>query len=224
MARREPRAIWALVVGVVAALLNFDLGLSLFLALIALGLGIWALVRIRRSRGHLVGTWFAVGGMLAPVIVGGYFVTQLVLVYLLSLLFQHSPTTSEAEFGNHHKIYLEASYSVNIAGINAFGYADVPDGTPAQMQVTGPISWTCPGFFHSHPEVSDNNFRNLPLFKVGDADAIAFSGPPGKYTVILTIPSFNATVSRTFDAGPMGRDSQGSWYRPTAGCVQTATT
>jgi hypothetical protein len=221
---REPRAVWSLVVGVAAVLLISDLGFAPLLAFIALGLGTWALVRIRRSRGRLFGTWFAVGGMLAPVIVGGYLVTQLALVYLLSLLFQHSPTTSEAEFGNHHKIYLEASYSANITGINAFGYADVPDGTPAQMQVTGPISWTCPGFFHSHAEVSQNNFRNLPSFKVGDTDTIAFSGPPGKYTAVLTIPSFNATVSRTFDAGPMGRDSDGSWYPPTAGCVQTATT
>jgi hypothetical protein len=212
------------VVGVAAVLLISDLGFGPLLALIALGLGTWALVRIRRSQGRLFGTWFAVGGMLAPVIVGGYFATQLVLLYLLSFLFQHSPTTSEAEFGNHHKIYLDASYSVNVARIDAFGYADVPDGTPAHMQVTGPISWTCPGFFHSHAEVSDNNFRNLPSFRVGDTDTIAFSGPPGKYTVILTIPSFNATVSRTFDAGPMGRDSLGSGYPPTAGCVQTATT
>lgn len=218
--RPEPRAVCALVVGIVALVLaKYDLGSAL--AVIALGLGIWAVVRIRRSRGRLVGTGIAVAGIISACIAIGYLVTQLTVVYLLGLLL-HSPyTVSETQFGHNQKLYVEAGYSPNVMGIEAVGFADVASGTPGQLQLTGPVSWTCQGYFWSHEFVSQNDFRNLPVFEVGNTQTLGFSGPTGRYTVRLTIPSLNASVARTFDAGPMTKDPQG-WSAP-AGCVSTPT-
>jgi hypothetical protein len=99
------------------------------LALVALALGIWAMVRIRGSRGQLVGTWFAVAGMVSPVIAAGYFVLQLAVLYVLVLFFSpHSDTISHVQFGHNQSLYLDAGYGGSV-GITAAGYADVPDGT-----------------------------------------------------------------------------------------------
>ena len=169
----------------------------------------------------MIGNGIAVVGIISALVSIGYFVTQLAALYLLGLLFQRPNTVSETPFGHNQKLYLDAAYSPNVMGIDAFGYADVLNGTPGELRLTGPVSWTCPGYFWSHGVVSENNFRNLPWFQVGDTETLGFDGPPGQYTVSLTIPSLNATVSRTFDAGPMAKGPQGSWAAP-AGCVSTA--
>jgi len=216
--RREPRAFWALVVGIASLLLSAsDLGAAL--GVIALVLGVWAVVRIRRGR--LAGSGLAVAGIISALVAVGYFATQLTVVYLLGQLF-HSPfTVSETQFGHNQKLYLEAGYSPNVMGMDATGFADVASGTPAQLQVTGPASWTCQGYFWSHQLVSQGDFRNLPVFEVDNMETLQFIGPTGRYTFRLTIPSLNATVAHTFDAGPMTSDPQ-RWAAP-AGCVSTAT-
>jgi hypothetical protein len=209
-----------LVLGIVALVFaTHDLGAAL--GVIALGLGIWAVVRIRRSHGHLAGTGIAVAGIISACLCVGYFVAQVTVVYLLGQLF-HSPfTVSETQFGHNQKLYLEAGYSPNVMGMDATGFADVASGTPAQLQVTGPASWTCQGYFWSHQLVSQGDFRNLPVFEVDNMETLQFIGPTGRYTFRLTIPSLNATVAHTFDAGPMTSDPQ-RWAAP-AGCVSTAT-
>jgi hypothetical protein len=209
------------VVGIVALVLSgSDPGAAL--GVIALGLGIWAVVRIRRSRGRLAGTGIAVAGIISACVAVGYFVTQLTVLYLLGLLF-HSPlTVSETQFGHNQKLYLDAGYSPNVMGMDATGFADVASGTPALLEVTGPVSWTCQGYFWSHELVSQDNFRNLPVFEVDNVQILQFKGPIGRYTFRLTIPSLNATVARTFDAGLMNKAVQGSWSAP-AGCVSTTT-
>ena len=60
------------------------------------------------------------------------------------------------------------------------------------------------------------------MFEVDNVQILQFKGPTGRYTFRLTIPSLNATVARTFDAGLMNKAVQGSWSAP-AECVSTTT-
>ena len=60
------------------------------------------------------------------------------------------------------------------------------------------------------------------ILEVDNLQTLQFKGPTGRYTFRLTIPSLNATVARTFDAGLMAKDVHGSWSAPAA-CVSTAT-
>lgn len=221
--RTEPRAVLAMVAGLVAIYVTFTGGFGLELSFVPLALGIWALVRIRRSHGHLVGSWLAVAGMLSPVIAAGYFVLQLAVLYALSLfLSPHPDTISHVQFGHNQSLYLDAGYGDSV-GIHATGYADVPDGTEGQLQLTGPVSWTCPGKFVSHGVISPDAYMNLPWFKVGDTETVQFYGPRGRYTLTLTIPSLHATVSITLSGGGLGQDAQGNWTPPTAaGCIPSA--
>lgn len=212
-----------MVLGLGAIYLTYTGGFGPALALVALALGIWALVRIRRSHGHLVGTWFAVAGIVSPLIAAGYFVLQLAVLSVLLLFFSpHSDTISHVQFGHNQSLYLDAGYGDSV-GIHAAGYADVPDGTEGQLQLTGPVSWTCPGKFVSHGVISPDAYMNLPWFKVGDTETFQFYGPRGRYTLSLTIPSLHATVSSTVSGGGLGKDAQGNWFPPSAaGCIPSA--
>jgi hypothetical protein len=211
-----------MVLGLVAIYLTYTGGFGPVLSLVALALGIWAMVRIRGSRGQLVGTWFAVAGMVSPVIAAGYFVLQLAVLYVLLLFFSpHSDTISHVQFGHNQSLYLDAGYGDSV-GITAAGYADVPDGTEGQLQVVGPVSWTCTGSFVSHGEVSPDAYMNLPWFKVGDTETFQFYGPRGRYTLTLTISSLHVKVSKTVSGGGMGKDTQGDWFPPAAGCIPSA--
>lgn len=212
-----------MVLGLGAIYLTLTGGFGLELSLVALALGMWALVRISRSHGHLVGTWFAVAGMVSPVIAAGYLVLQLAVLYVLLVFFSpHSDTISHVQFGRNQSLYLEAGYA-DSAGITAAGYADVPDGTEGQLQLTGPVSWTCPGKFFSHSVNYPDAYMNLPWFKVGNTNSFQFYGPRGRYTLSLTIPSLHATVSSTVSGGGYGKDAQGNWLPPdAAGCIPSA--
>jgi hypothetical protein len=220
--KTEPRAVLAMVLGLGAIYLTFTGAFGLELSLVALALGIWALLRIRDSNGHLVGTWFAVAGMVSPLISAGYFVLQLAVVSALLLLSPHSGTVSHVQFGHNQSLYLDAGYADSV-GITAAGNADVPDGTEGQLQVTGPLSWTCPGKFVSHGWISPDAYMNLPSFKVGDATDFQFWGPRGRYTLTLTIPSFQVKVSSTVSGGGIGQGAPGNWSPPSAaGCIPSA--
>ena len=212
-----------MVLGLAAIYLTYTGSFGPELSLGALALGIWALVRIRGSHGHLVGTWFAVAGMLSPVIAAGYFVLQLAVLAVLLLFFSpHADTISHVQFGHNQSLYLDAGYGDSV-GIHATGYADVPDGTVGQLQLTGPVSWTCPGKFVSHGVISPDAYMNLPWFKVADTETVQFFGPRGRYTLTLSIPSLHATVSSTLSGGGLGKDAQGNWTPPTAaGCIPSA--
>ena len=212
-----------MVLGLAAIYLTYTGSFGPELSLGALALGIWALVRIRGSHGHLVGTWFAVAGMVSPVIAAGYFVLQLAVLAVLLLFFSpHADTISHVQFGHNQSLYLDAGYGDSV-GIHATGYADVPDGTEGQLQLTGPVSWTCPGKFVSHGVISPDAYMNLPWFKVGDTETVQFFGPRGRYTLTLSIPSLHATVSSTLSGGGLGKDAQGNWTPPTAaGCIPSA--
>jgi hypothetical protein len=212
-----------MVLGLAAIYLTYTGSFGPELSLGALALGIWALVRIRGSHGHLVGTWFAVAGMVSPVIAAGYFVLQFAVLAVLILFFSpHSDTISHVQFGHNQSLYLDAGYADSV-GFTAAGYADVPDGTEGQLQLTGPVSWTCPGKFVSHGVISPDAYMNLPWFKVGDTNSFQFYGPRGRYTLTLTIPSLHATVSSTVSGGGYGKDAQGNWRPPdAAGCIPSA--
>ena len=93
-----------MLLGLGAIYLTFTASFGEELALVALALGTWALVRIGRSHGHLVGTWFAVAGMVSPFIAAGYFVLQLAIVSGLLLLSPHADTVSHTQFGHNQSL------------------------------------------------------------------------------------------------------------------------
>lgn len=103
-------------------------------------------------------------------------------------------------------------------GITAAGYADVPDGTQGELQVSGPLSWTCPRKFVNHTREFPYPYMNLPWFKVGDSKSFQFYGPPGRYTLTLVIPLLRGTVSGTVSGGGSRQDPALS----TAGCIPSA--
>jgi hypothetical protein len=130
------------------------------------------------------------------------------------------PSVTATQLAGNHKLYLDADYNQRVGAIEAYANADVANGTPALVQVKGPASWSCQGAFVSHGPLGSKDFRDLPWFVVGGSTNVHVTGPPGQYTITVSIPSQNASVSRTITSGPMGTDRTGSYYAP-AGCVST---
>jgi hypothetical protein len=129
-------------------------------------------------------------------------------------------SVTATQLAGNHKLYLDAAYNQKVLAIEAYAYADVANGTAAVLQANGPASWSCPGVFASHAALGGNDFRDLPYFKLGSSTNVHFTGPPGEYTITVSIPSQKASVSRKITAGPMAKDGTGSYSAP-AGCVST---
>lgn len=99
--------------------------------------------------------------------------------------------------------------------MQAVGWAQVPDGTPGELDVTGPVSWRCPGTFRSSPPAEGPTIAhptsggNRAVFFAG-SDRSSDNGPllagsSGTYTFTLTVPSPSGSVSVSIQADDSSR-------------------
>lgn len=135
-----------------------------------------------------------------------------------------SGTTSQVSttFDGNKRLVLAAAYSVNAMSIGIAAWADVPVGTPAILETTGPLHTRCQGQFR--PPDKSAQGPNLPELDVGDGGGALFTAPSGHYTAVLTIPSVQATIQKTFDAGYSAPDPITGAYDLNLGCVPVADT
>lgn len=126
----------------------------------------------------------------------------------------------------------------NSVGTNIAAYADVPDQTPATLEISGPQHWRCAGVFRTPTYVPptgglfqsdqdrkrDKALTSRSLVLTGfTAPGIGFGGPPGTYRVTIEVPSLAAKFSHTWKFG--GPESPPSaLYRNAAACTQIADT
>ena len=111
---------------------------------------------------------------------------------------------STTTFDGGKKLELFAAYSTNAASVTIQAFADVADGTPGTLEMTGPFHMRCQGQFHP-PDPGFANPDDLPALDIGERhDGTGGIQPPqGSYTAIVTIPSKNARISKGFFAdGP----------------------
>ena len=129
---------------------------------------------------------------------------------------------SSASMSDGRMIHIQAAYIVGVAGMDAYGYADVPDGTVGTLVVGGLGNWRCEGVFRKHAPVGDYQrpWKDLPWFTVGNAGTLQFYGPPGNYTFTLSVASPKGSVTKSVLGGQMSKTLSGtSWEKPPAGCT-----
>jgi hypothetical protein len=141
-----------------------------------------------------------------------------------------SPPTG-GHLANGKAIILQAQINHHIGLMYAIGWADVPNGTPGELDVSGPISWRCQGTFVAHAD--GNRWQDLPWFMpAGFANngptpgSVYFRGIPlGEYTFTLRVPGREGgSLTRTVNGGlsgerlelPTGCDLTGSPSLPSS--------
>jgi hypothetical protein len=135
---------------------------------------------------------------------------------------QAYPGQISKTFDGNKKLVLAAAYSVNAMSIGIDTWADVPVGTPAVVEVSGPLHIHCQGQFRA-PDKSVQG-PGLPRLDLGDGGGALFTAPSGHYTVVVTIPSVQATIQKGFDAGYSAPDPLTGAYNLNLGCVPVADT
>jgi hypothetical protein len=131
-----------------------------------------------------------------------------------------TPGQVATTFDGNKKLMLAAAYSANAMSIGIAAWADVPVGTPANLETTGPLHIRCNGHFRA----PDRNAQGpgLPELDVGDGGGALFTAPSGHYMVVVAIPSFKATIQKGFDAGYSAPDAITGAYDLNLGCVPVA--
>lgn len=130
-----------------------------------------------------------------------------------------------ATFDGSKKLELFAGYSKGAASIAITVWADLPAGTAGTIDMTGvPFHVRCQGQFR-RPEPGFEAPDHLSYLDVGAGHAGAFFGaPPGRYNAVGRIPSYGATVEKSFDAGQSFPDGETGVFNLPLGCVPVADT
>ncbi len=136
---------------------------------------------------------------------------------------ESGPPQVTTTFDRNKQLILAAGYTPTAQSNGIGAWADVPVGTPAVLEVTGPLHFRCQGQFRA-PDRSTMDRPDLPFLDVGDGGAAVFAAPVGHYTAVLTIPSFQATIQEGFDAGVSYADAITGVYDLNIGCVPVADT
>lgn len=150
---------------------------------------------------------------------------------LCSLLVACDPNAGKIDqasvtFDGNKQLILVAHYTLNAQSNGISAFADVAVGTGGTLEMTGPMHMHCDGTFQAQTAGGMPDFTgNRPGLDVGDgARGSSFAAPQGEYTVIVSIPSKNVQVKKTFSAGTSYIDPiTGVWDLP-MGCVQVADT
>jgi hypothetical protein len=111
---------------------------------------------------------------------------------------------STTTFDGGKKLELFAAYSTKAGSVSVAAFADVADGTPGTLEMTGPFHMRCQGQFRP-PDAGFSNPDDLPDLDIGEGhDGTGGIQPPqGNYTAGVTIPSENARITKVFFAdGP----------------------
>jgi hypothetical protein len=130
----------------------------------------------------------------------------------------HQVTTT---FDGNKQLILAAGYTPNAQSNGIGAWADVPVGTQALLEVTGPLHFRCQGQFRA-PDPTTMDRPDLPFLDVGGGGAALFAAPVGHYNAVLTIPSFQATIQESFNAGVSYADAITGVYDLNLGCVPVA--
>jgi hypothetical protein len=138
--------------------------------------------------------------------------------------FDNIPGQITTSFDGGKELVLVASYSVSAAATGIAAWADVPVGTAAIVEMTGPLHMHCDGTFEKVPP-EFNDPGNRPALDVGEGtDGVQFHAPAGNYTVVVAIPSRRVSIKKSFSSGPSAIDPlTGVWDLP-SGCVPVADT
>jgi hypothetical protein len=131
------------------------------------------------------------------------------------------PPPVSTKFDGNKTLILDASYTPTAQSNGIAAWADVPVGTPAILEVTGPLHFRCQGQFRA-PDPTIMDRPDLPFLDVGDGGAALFAAPAGHYTAVLTIPSFQASIEEGFNAGISYADGTTGVYDLNIGCVPVA--
>src|SRR5713101_5182596 len=125
---------------------------------------------------------------------------------------ESGPPQVTTTFDRNKQLILAAGYTPTAQSNGIGAWADVPVGTPAVLEVTGPLHFRCQGQFRA-PDRSTMDRPDLPFLDVGDGGA-----------AVLTTPSFQATIQEGFDAGVSYVDAITGVYDLNIGCVPVADT
>lgn len=128
-------------------------------------------------------------------------------------------------FDGNKQLILVAGYSVKAMAVGIRAWAEVDAGAPGTLELTGPWHLLCSGKFVTPP--AGNVYpETLPALDIGEGweTAPGFHAPPGHYTAVVTIPSKNATISKSFDAGRSATNAFTATYDPPGSCVVVADT
>jgi hypothetical protein len=126
-------------------------------------------------------------------------------------------------FDGNKQLVLAAGYTPNAQSNGVGAWADVPVGTPAILEITGPLHIYCAAHFRA-PDPNMMGRDNLAVLDVGDGGGALFASPAGGYTAILTIPSVPVSIQRSFSAGTSYPDTRTGVYDLNIGCVPVADT
>jgi hypothetical protein len=126
-------------------------------------------------------------------------------------------------FDGNKQLVLAAGYTPNAQSNGVGAWADVPVGTPAILEITGPLHIHCVATFRAHTPYTMGH-DGLAELDVGDGGGALFTAPAGPYTAILTIPSVSVTISKSFHAGYSYADPLTGAYNLNIGCVPVADT
>lgn len=108
----------------------------------------------------------------------------LTVVTALALLTSCGPTThrTTGHLANGKAFAVDIGYADKGVGFSVSGHADVADGTPATVDVTGPMHFRCHPTFQPPAAHDGDAIDNLPSF------GLAFVPPSGSYAVIVEVP------------------------------------
>lgn len=150
----------------------------------------------------------------------------------------HRQNLVSGSFDGGRLIALNEWVGGNSVGSNLEAYADVPDRSPAVLDVSGPEHWRCSGTLRTHPQVSSGTFLeskddrlkdqvlNLPSFVITgeSAPGVGFGGPAGSYRIMIEVPSRSAKYSHNWKLGDGGWSPITMLYDNRPACQQLADT
>ena len=150
---------------------------------------------------------------------------------LCSLLVACDPNAGKIDqasvtFDDRKQLILAAQYTPNAQSNSIGAFADVPVGTTATLEMTGPMHVHCDGTFQAQTGGGMPDFTgNRPGLDLGNgARGVSFAAPQGEYTVVASIPSKAVKVNKTFSAGISYIDPITNVWDLPMGCLQVADT
>ena len=144
----------------------------------------------------------------------------LTVVTALALLTSCGPTThrTTGHLANGKAFAVDIGYADKGVGFSVSGHADVADGTPATVDVTGPMHFRCHPTFQPPAAHDGDAIDNLPSF------GLAFVPPSGSYTVIVEVPGSGGKLTSHVDLDKYhggGPPTSGAWWHD-RGCILVA--
>ena len=130
-----------------------------------------------------------------------------------------NPNQTSATFGGGKQLIVVAEYTLNAQSNSIEAWADVPIGTAANLEMTGPLHMHCNGTFQTPRVGFMSPYGSRPELYLE-----AFAAPPGRYTVVVSIPSLSVELKTTFVAGSSYEDPITNVWDLPRGCVQVADT